>query len=147
AKGATPRERAFGAAIEAFYADTTLTVRAKAFADSLSALAQRDTTDLEASAFAALGNLMYVVQRDVSASSHDANARRAIALAERVYRASPRHPGAVHYLIHASDVISSYTPRALQPAFDYAYIAPAAEHAQHMPAHVFLKVGLWHDMV
>ncbi len=147
AKAATDRERSFGAAVEALYADTTLTARTKAFADSLSALAQRDTTDLEASAFAALGNLMYVYQRDISPSAHEANARRAIAFAERVYRDSPRHPGAAHYLIHASDMLNAYTPRALQPAFDYAYIAPAAEHALHMPAHVFLKDGLWHDMV
>jgi dienelactone hydrolase/tetratricopeptide (TPR) repeat protein len=147
AKSATPRERAFGAAIEAFYADTTLTVRTKAFADSLSALAQRDTTDLEASAFAALGNLMFATQRDIPQAAHDANSLRAIAFAERVSRLSPRHPGATHYLIHASDTFNAYTPRALQPAFVYAYIAPAAEHAQHMPAHVFLKDGLWHDMV
>ena len=147
AKSVTPRERAFGAAIEAFYADTTLTVRMKAFADSLSALAQRDTTDLEASAFAALGNLMFAIQRDIPRATHDANSLRAIAFAERVRRDSPRHPGAAHYLIHASDVFNAYTPRALQAAFDYAYIAPAAEHARHMPAHVFLKDGLWRDMI
>jgi dienelactone hydrolase len=147
AKAASPRERAFGAAIEAFYADTTLAARTKAFADSLSALAQRDTTDLEAAAFGAVANLMHDMQPGVRATEHFANAQRAITLAERVYRASPRHPGAAHYLIHASDALSTYTPRAIQPAFDYAYIAPAAEHAQHMPAHVFLKFGLWHDVV
>jgi dienelactone hydrolase len=144
AKAATPRERAYAAAVEAFYADTTLAVRAKAFADSLSALAERDTTDLEASAFAAIGNLMLADQRDISASEQAA--RRAITFAERVYRVAPRHPGAAHYLIHASDDLPSYTARALQPAFDYAYIAPAAEHAQHMPSHVFLRFGLWHDL-
>jgi dienelactone hydrolase/tetratricopeptide (TPR) repeat protein len=145
-KAATSRERAFGAAVEAFYSDTGLTARAKAFADSMSALAQRDTTDLEASAFGAIGNLMLAMQRDVPAATHIAYARRGIALAERVYRDSPRHPGASHYLIHGSDFVNAYTPRALEPAFDYAYIAPAAEHALHMPAHVFLKDGLWHDM-
>ena len=146
AKAATPRERSYAAAIEAFYADTTLIARTHAFADSLSALAQRDTTDLEASAFAAIANLMYAAQFGIPASVHVAASRRAIAFAERVYHESPRHPGAAHYLIHASDELNSYTPRALQPAFDYAYIAPAAEHAQHMPSHVFLKVGLWHDL-
>lgn len=146
AKAATPHERAFAAAIEAFYADTTLAVRTHAFAESLSTLAQHDTTDLEASAFAAAANLMHDMQPGVRATEHLANAQRAIMFAERVYRANPRHPGAAHYLIHASDVVPAYTPRALQPAFDYAYIAPAAEHAQHMPAHVFLKEGLWHDM-
>lgn len=148
AKAGTARERAFGAAIEGFYADTTLVDRTKALADSLSSLAQRDTTDLEASAFAAVANLMYHhVQRAGAATERLAYAQRGIALAERVYRESPRHPGAAHYLIHASDAIKAYTARALQPAYDYAFIAPAAEHALHMPAHVFLKLGLWQDMV
>ena len=109
-----PRERAFAAAIEAFYADTTLDARTKAFADSLSALARRDTTDLEASAFAAVANLMYAAQLDVQLARAQCDERqRAIAFAERVYRASPRHPGAAHYLIHASDALNAYTPRAL----------------------------------
>jgi dienelactone hydrolase/tetratricopeptide (TPR) repeat protein len=147
AKAPTPRERSFAAAIEAFYADADLTSRMKGFADSLTALAARDTTDLEASAFAALGNLMYVAQPDVPRAAHLPIVRKAIALASRVYRDNPRHPGAAHYLIHASDFDNSYAAMALQPAFDYASIAPAAEHAQHMPAHVFLKLGMWQDQV
>ena len=31
----------------------------------------------------------------------------------------------------------------LPAAYAYARIAPDAEHAQHMPSHVFLKLGLW----
>lgn len=147
AKAATPRERAYGAAVEALYANAELTTRTRGFADSLSALATRDTADLEAAAFAALGNLMYVVQHGVPPAERAVDVGRAIAFASRVYRVNPRHPGAAHYLIHASDADTRFTPLALQPAFEYAFIAPAAEHAQHMPAHVFLKLGLWHDEV
>ncbi|HXT16541.1 MAG TPA: prolyl oligopeptidase family serine peptidase [Gemmatimonadaceae bacterium] len=146
AKAQTSRERAFGAAIEAFYEDSSLTARSRVFMDSMSALAQRDTSDLEASAFAALATLMYNLPTNpMSPAERDAVGRRAIAFGERVYHASPRHPGGAHYLIHAADAYPSYTARALQPAFDYAYIAPASEHAQHMPAHTFFRLGLWDD--
>src|SRR6185369_8399567 len=56
------------------------------------------------------------------------------------------HPGATHYLIHAYD----HPKRArdgLTFARAYAKIAPDAEHALHMPSHIFLQVGLWDDVV
>ena len=52
------------------------------------------------------------------------------------------HPGVAHYLIHLYD----YPPiaeRGLEAAKRYAAIAPAAPHAQHMPSHIFTRVGLW----
>jgi len=47
-RAATPRERAYGAAIEAFFADTSMEVRARAFADSMRSLTSLYPDDLEA---------------------------------------------------------------------------------------------------
>src|SRR5262245_53689628 len=58
AKAKTERERAFGAAIEAFYSDAALPTRAAAFADSMTSLAARFQDDDEAAAFASLANMM-----------------------------------------------------------------------------------------
>src|SRR5262249_1374452 len=58
----------------------------------------------------------------------------------------PNHPGAAHYLIHLSDIDASFAERALPAARAYAKIAPDAEHALHMPSHVFLKLGMWDDV-
>jgi tetratricopeptide (TPR) repeat protein len=134
----TDRERAYGAAIEAFYADTSLDVRAHAFADSMRHLAARYPKDLEAAAFASLA----IQIADVRGKDRD----EAIALAERVMRESPNHPGAVHYLIHATDA-PAYAARGLAAARAYAKVAPQSEHAQHMPSHIFLQLGLWDDAV
>ena len=54
ARAKTPRERAYGAAVEAFFADTTEAARTRAFADSMRSVAAAYPTDLEAQAFAAL---------------------------------------------------------------------------------------------
>jgi hypothetical protein len=67
-------------------------------------------------------------------------------LLEPVFTRNPEHPGAAHYLIHSYD----YPPLAtkgLPAAQRYSKIAPAAAHAQHMPSHIFTRVGAWSDSV
>jgi len=164
AKAATPRERAYGAAVEAFFADTDLATRLRGFADSMTVLARRDVSDREASVFASLAQQMYLSHGPVPQLEYDTRLADAIRFATRVFNANPLHPGAAHYLIHLSDVHPGPLPAsfalqpdlALQPtlaqtvlpaAYAYADIAPDAEHAQHMPSHVFLKLGLWDEQV
>ena len=67
---------------------------------------------------------------------------RAGAIAQRVFRENPDHPGAAHYVIHAFDN-PVQAPVALYAAEKYADIAPAAVHALHMPSHIFLQHGMW----
>src|SRR5437773_12453998 len=69
---------------------------------------------------------------------------RAAALAFDVYAKNPDHPGAAHYIIHALDT-PDLAPLALPAARRYASIAPEAHHARHMPAHIFSRLGMWHD--
>ncbi|HEY7234419.1 MAG TPA: tetratricopeptide repeat protein [Gemmatimonadaceae bacterium] len=138
AEAKTDRERAYGAAIEAFYAETTLDVRSRAFADSMRHLTARYPKDLEAAAFASLAIQI--------ADPRGVNREEAIALAERVVRERPNHPGALHYLIHATDA-PAYAARGLAAARAYAKVAPESEHAQHMPSHIFLQLGLWDEAV
>ena len=142
----TSRERSYAAAIEAFYADTDEATRCRAFADSLTRLAARDPRDLEAAAFASLALQLADAAGAVPAADRSASEHEAIALAERVFKADPQHPGAAHYLIHIVDMDPSYAAAALPVARAYAKIAPAAEHALHMPSHVFLPLGLWGDL-
>lgn len=139
----TPLERSFGAAVEAFFADAESTTRARAFADSLRSLAARDP-EPEAAAFASLAIQMALAEGAYPREEEVALREEAIALADRVFRAHPDHPGAAHYLIHAYDD-PELAPRGLQAARAYASIAPDAEHALHMPSHIFLQVGLWDD--
>src|SRR3954469_14301309 len=146
ARAQTARERAFGASVEAFYQDAPLSVRAHAFADSMRAFTARYPADLEGTAFAALAVLLDANLGGLQGPKRDAAQEEAIALAERVFHASPNHPGGAHYLIHATDD-PKLAARGLAAARAYARIAPSVEHALHMPSHIFVQTGLWPDLV
>ena len=63
-----------------------------------------------------------------------------------VFQKNPNHPCAAHYAIHAFDS-PKLARLALPSAKRYAKIAPASHHAQHMPAHIFVQLGMWSDAV
>ena len=69
---------------------------------------------------------------------------QAAALFNEVLVRNPAHPGALHYLIHAYDD-PEHARLALDAARRYATVANGASHALHMPAHVFLQLGMWHE--
>src|SRR5436309_3198947 len=70
--------------------------------------------------------------------------KRADAILEPLFKAEPRHPGLAHYLIHTNDV-PQLARLGLYAARRYADIAPDVPHAQHMPSHIFTRLGLWND--
>ncbi|HVH13492.1 MAG TPA: hypothetical protein VM759_10590 [Longimicrobium sp.] len=56
----------------------------------------------------------------------------------------PNHPGANHFYIHA--VEASSDPGAAMPSAErLAALMPGASHMVHMPSHVFLRMGRYHD--
>ena len=63
---------------------------------------------------------------------------------ERVLARNPRHIGAMHYYIHATE--ASPTPeRALPYADALAVLAPGSGHLVHMPSHTYIRVGRYND--
>ena len=71
---------------------------------------------------------------------------KAAAIAKEVLAKHPRHPGALHYLIHAYDD-PQHAAQALATADAYALTAPDAGHALHMPTHIYLALGMWDKVV
>jgi tetratricopeptide (TPR) repeat protein len=63
-----------------------------------------------------------------------------------LYSEQPQHPGLAHYIIHAFDS-PPLAGNALAAARQYAAIAPAAPHAQHMPSHTFTRLGYWDESI
>ncbi len=59
-----------------------------------------------------------------------------------IFEVEPRHPGAIHYSIHATDV-EGRAENALDMVGAYADIAPAVPHALHMPTHIYVRLGDW----
>jgi tetratricopeptide (TPR) repeat protein len=143
ARAGTPRERAYGAAVEALFDTTSETARVQGYVAGLRRVAGDYPSDLEARALLAVALLM---DESGTAAERTARTEETIGLAERVFAEQPDHPGGAHYLIHATDD-PKYAARGLAAARAYAKIAPDAEHALHMPSHIFLQVGAWDDVV
>ncbi len=76
----------------------------------------------------------------------DALFDEAEAVLRDIYEASPTHPGAIHYSIHATDV-DGRAENALDMVEDYAKIAPEVPHALHMPSHIYVRLGDWPEVI
>lgn len=141
----TPRERDYVDALSAFFADADKLnhrTRALALEKALEALAAKYPDDSEA---AVLHALVLSANFDPSDKQYR-NQLRAASILEPVFAAQPQHPGVAHYLIHSYD----YPPiaaKGLDAANRYSKIAPAASHAQHMPSHIFTRVGAWNESI
>jgi tetratricopeptide (TPR) repeat protein len=55
------------------------------------------------------------------------------------------HPGALHYYIHALEL--GDPDRAMPAADRLWHLVPGAGHLVHMPAHIYIRVGRYHDAV
>ena len=65
---------------------------------------------------------------------------------EDLFKTNPNHPGIAHYIIHNYDS-PELANLALKTARQYSVIAPASAHAQHMPSHIFTRLGLWDESI
>jgi hypothetical protein len=139
------RERDYLQALGLMYANYEKVdhrTRLLAYASAMEQLAQRYATDDEA-------QIHYALALNTSASPADksyANQLKGAAILEPIFKRQPQHPGVAHYLIHLYD----YPPiaeKGLEAARLYAKIAPAAAHAQHMPSHIFTRVGYWRESI
>ena len=140
---ATPREKAYIAAIAAFYSDSKKLkheARAKAYSDAMKKVYETYPDDHEAAAFYALSLLASEPHDDATF----ANRKAAAAILEKLFAIEPDHPGVAHYLIHSYDK-PQLAQLGIPAARRYAQVAPAAPHALHMPSHIFARVGLWQD--
>jgi len=141
----TPRERDYIAAIDNIYKDADKTdhrTRAVAYEKAMEQLSARYPDDREAAVFYALALNMTLNPNDKTY----ANQLKAAGILEKVFAEQPQHPGVAHYLIHSYD-FPPIANKGLTAARRYASIAPAAPHAQHMPAHIFTRVGSWQESI
>lgn len=140
----TARERAYIAALAEPYRDDGKDEYAHAvvFEQRMAALQASYPEDSEAAIFHALS-------LDVSAAKTDktfSNQRKCGEILEPIFARQPNHPGVAHYLIHCYDnpVLAE---KGIGAARKYASIAPASAHANHMPSHIFTRVGYWNESI
>ncbi|SKB26997.1 tetratricopeptide repeat protein [Daejeonella lutea] len=93
--------------------------------------------------------IFYALSLDASADPTDKtfkNQKKAFRILSSLYPGQPGHPGIVHYIIHSYDY-PELAADALPSARKYASIAPSSAHAQHMPSHIFTRLGLWDENI
>jgi tetratricopeptide (TPR) repeat protein len=138
----TSRERAYLTVVKILYGEGDKLARDRAYAAAMEKLYRDYPDDLEAACFYSLALLGTVRPGDKGYGRQ----MRAAAIALKVYRQNPNHPGAAHYIIHAFDD-PEHAILALPAARRYAEIAPEAHHARHMPSHIFVQLGMWPETV
>jgi tetratricopeptide (TPR) repeat protein len=139
AKARLPKEKALLEAQHVLYfGPGDKLARDHAYSSALAKLYEQYPADHEIGTFYALSLLGTVRPGDTGFR------RQALAasIAEKIFAANPKHPGAAHFIIHAFDD-PDHAPLALDAANAYAQIAPSAAHALHMPSHIYVQRGMW----
>jgi hypothetical protein len=141
----TKREQGFIAAAAALYRGSDSlpnSRRLQAYSDTLARLSRDYPNDTEVSIYYALSLVATAPKTDTTFTKQ----KRAAAILNPLFQRFPTHPGLAHYIIHANDS-PQLAPLGLDAARRYAAIAPAAPHAQHMPSHIFVRVGMWDETI
>ncbi|MFY9560558.1 MAG: hypothetical protein WAQ52_10020 [Terriglobales bacterium] len=140
----TPRERAYIDALSEIYRedDKNAYAHGQAFEQKMAELQSSYPDDSEAAIFHAL--TLYIVAPKTDKTFADN--RKCVQILIPIFAKQPNHPGVAHYIIHCSDnpVLAE---AALPAARKYAAIAPASAHANHMPSHIFTRVGSWDESI
>jgi tetratricopeptide (TPR) repeat protein len=147
---ATPKERALIDAVAARYAADVGADRSaldKAYADAMEKVAVKYPDDAQIAVLFA-ESLMDLQPWDYweGGSKPKGRAGDIQAQLEKVLKAMPDHPGAIHYYIHLVEA-STDPKRALPHAQRLGKLMPGAGHVVHMPFHTFFRVGLFKEAV
>jgi tetratricopeptide (TPR) repeat protein len=154
-KATTGREQGYLEAVELLFGAGDKPSRDRAYAEAMGRLAAAHPDDLEARTFHALALMGTAVRSPALFGSQGDDLhqhalvgsevqKQAATILEGVLKANPDHPGALHYLIHDYDD-PDHARLALSAARAYARVAPESSHALHMPAHIFLQLGMWSE--
>jgi tetratricopeptide (TPR) repeat protein len=144
------REQAYIKALESRFAERPPEDRRpldEAYAEATGRLVAQRPDDLDAAVFHA--EAMMDLQpwdyydEKLQPKGHTAEV---VSLLESVMARDPDHAGALHLYVHA--VEASADPRRGVAAADRLRgLIPGSGHLVHMPAHIYARVGRWHDAV
>ena len=140
AKARNEKQHLYLAAIEALYAGPTKIARDIAYNQAMEAMFERFPDDVDVRSFTAL-SIMGLAHNGREVPLY----MRAAAMLEEVYPDNQKHPGVLHYMIHAYDD-PTHAPLGLRAAQRYAAVAPDAGHAMHMISHIYLALGNWPEV-
>ena len=139
------REKDYIDAVSIYFKDwqtlDTRTRKAK-YEGKMEELYNKYPGDVETAVFYSLAILATADLNDKTYSKQKKSGK----ILEDLFKTNPNHPGIAHYIIHNYDS-PELANLALTTARQYAVIAPASAHAQHMPSHIFTRLGLWDESI
>ena len=141
----TAREHGLLSSVGALYRNYETTPNSRrllAYSDTLARVYREFPDDPEVAIYYALSLIATASPTDTTFGRQ----RQAVAILNPLFRRFPEHPGLAHYIIHANDS-PQLAALGLDAARRYAQIAPSAPHAQHMPSHIFVRLGLWDETI
>ncbi|MEW6303988.1 MAG: hypothetical protein AB1705_10985 [Verrucomicrobiota bacterium] len=145
---ADAKDRAYIDALAKRYAEHPPKDRApldKAYADAMRTVAKDHPDDVEAQVLFAEA-LMDMSPWDYwrDDGTMKPNAQEALEVIESVLKRVRQHPGADHLYIHLVEA-GPHPEKGVPSAERLGKFAPAAGHLVHMPSHIYLRVGRYHD--
>ena len=140
----TARERDYIAAVQVLFdaAQPDHRARTLAYEEAMRGVRERHPGDAEAAIFYALA----VTANASAADKTFERQKRAGSILEPLFRQRPDHPGLAHYLIHTYDA-PPIAHLGAEAARMYGQIAPSVPHAQHMPSHIYTRLGMWQESI
>lgn len=138
----SPREKMYLAAVAALYNEAgagSKSERDEAYHNAMKAVFEKYPDD-ETRLFYGLA-ILGTIKEGAKGFERQGVAAK---LFEEVYARNPQHPGVLHYLIHLYDD-PEHAGDGLKAARAYAKVAAAVPHAQHMPSHIFTRLGYWEE--
>jgi len=150
AAATTPREQAYIKALAARYAEQPPADRKpldEAWAGALGDLVKASPDDLDSAVFLAEA-LMDLQPWNYYDAQGQPKGRieEVVATLESVMQRDPEHAGALHLYVHAVEA-SSAPERGVAAADRLRSLLPGSGHLVHMPAHIYTRVGRYHDAV
>jgi len=147
AKKGSGRDRRFVDAVELLfqkYDVTSGSSRAIAFHNAMQRLFLVYRGDVEFAAYYGLSLLGLNGQNVTIDTTRELEAAKAL---ERYFDGYPEHAGISHYLIRCFEPTTELAPRGLAAAQNLARIAPGVPVAQHAPARIYSRLGMWNEMM
>jgi tetratricopeptide (TPR) repeat protein len=147
---ATEKERAFIAALAARYAENPPEDRRpldETYATAMGELAAKYPDDLDAATLHAEA-MMDLQPWDYwdAAGQPKGHTAAVVSTLEGVIARNPEHAGALHLYVHAVEA-SPDPSKGVAAADTLRELLPGSGHLVHMPAHIYARVGRWHDAV
>ncbi|MGB5634438.1 MAG: hypothetical protein WBM86_16880 [Waterburya sp.] len=147
AKNASKSEQAYINALAKRYIDKPLEDRSSldlAYAQAMGQVTQQYPDDMDAATIYAEA-LMDTMPWDywTEEKKPKPEAQKVLDTLESILQQEPNHPGANHLYIHAVEAVRPQ--QAVAAADRLGSLVPGSGHLVHMPSHIYIRVGRYHD--